>query len=332
MKLVYLDWGVISSLKKEENNCLKDLLLSNKDRLFFVYSPCHFEDLMRSKGTPYFDSDVKLLSNLVDDHLLNCKEGKIWLERMTPEECCNYYSDNYSSLSEGFDSFLSEIENYYSESVVSAQLKANLDTGILIPPEFRSNELFNRSLPGLPDAATVRDAVESCRLFLHNMMMTPGSYKEYRRQIADTGFKLEMNAGNWKDEDTIDQISMFLRSKGINMSFDEYLAHCFHSWPFTWVEFFTSAYCILDMMGFHSDKLPKSTHTLRNMTTDAKHAVFASTCDWFISADDGLCHKSKALYSHFGISTCVMTPTEVFSVIELVNQSKAMNIENPGSF
>ena len=77
MKLVYLDWGVISSLKKEENSFLRDLLLSNKDGLFFVYSPCHFEDLMRSKDAPHFDSDIKMLSNLVDDHFLNCKEGKI---------------------------------------------------------------------------------------------------------------------------------------------------------------------------------------------------------------------------------------------------------------
>lgn len=321
MKLVYLDWGVISSLKKEENSFLRDLLLSNKDRLFFVYSPCHFEDLMRSKDAPHFDSDIKMLSNLVDDHFLNCKEGKIWIERMTPEKCCNYYSDNYSSLTEGLDSFLSEIENYYFDSVVSAHLKANLDTEIPIPSEFRSNELFKRALPCLPDAATVRDAVESCRIFLHNMMMTPQSYKEFRRHIGDSGYKLETNAGNWKDDDAIDQISMFLRSKGINMSFDEFLAHCSHGWPFTWVEFFISAYCILDMMGFHSDKLPKSTHTLRNVTTDAKHAVFASICDWFISADKGLCHKAKALYSHFGISTCVMAPKEVFSAIEMYMQS-----------
>lgn len=321
MKSVYLDWGVISSLKKEENDYLKSLLLSNKDRLSFVYSSCHLEDLMRSKGAPQFDSDIKMLSNLVDDQFLNYKEGKILLERVTPEECCAYYTENYSSLAEGFDSFLSEIENYYSGGALSGQLKSNLETVITIPPEFRSNALFNRSSPGLPDAATVRDAIESCRLLLQDMMMNPGSYKEFRRQIADSGFKLETNAGNWKDEDAIDQISMFLRSNGINMSFDDYLAHRFHSWPFTWVEFFTSAYCILDMMGFHSDKLPKSSHTLRNMTTDAKHAMFASVCDWFITTDKRLGHKAKALYNHFGISTCVMTPKEVVSAIESMIRS-----------
>lgn len=321
MKLVYLDWGVISSLKKEENNCLKVFLLSNKDRLCFVYSPCHLEDLMRSKGAPQFDSDLNMLLNLVDDHFLNYTEGKIWLERMTPKECCESYVDNSSSLSEGFDSFLSAIENYYSEGFISDQLKANLDTEIPIPPEFRSNELFNRALPCLPDAPSLRDAIESCRLFLQDMMMTPGSYKELRNHVSESGFRVESNAGNWKDEDAIDQISVFLRSKGIDMSFDDLLARRFHGWPFTWVELFTSAYCILDMMGFHADKLPKSAHTLRNVTTDAKHAVFASVCDWFITADKRRGHKAKALYSHFGISTCVMTPKEVVSAIKSEIQS-----------
>ena len=321
MKLVYLDWGVISSLKRVENNSLKDLLLSNKDRLFFVYSPCHLEDLMRSKGAPQFDTDIKLLSSIVDDHFLNYKEGKIWLERMTLEDSCNSYEDNYSSLSEGFDSFLSAIEKYYSKSVIPEQLKSNLDTEISIPSEFRSNELFNRSLPGLPDTPSVRDAIESCRLFLQDMMMSPGSYKEFRNHVAESGFRVESNAGNWKDEDAIGQISIFLRSKGIDMSFDDYLAHRFHGWPFTWAEFFTSAYCILDMIGFHADKLPKSTHTLMNMTTDAKHAFFASMCDWFITADKRLVHKAKALYNHFGISTCVMTPKDVVSAIEMDIQS-----------
>lgn len=45
MKRVYLDWGVVSYLKRDEYAELRNLLLSNKGRLFFVYSPAHFEDL-----------------------------------------------------------------------------------------------------------------------------------------------------------------------------------------------------------------------------------------------------------------------------------------------
>lgn len=321
MKWVYLDWGVISSLKKEENIGLKALLLSNKDKLFFVYSLCHLEDLMRSSGNPLFDTDIKMMSDLMDDHMLYYKEGKFWMDRVSPEECCDSFSDNASSLSQGLDTFLSALEDYFPENDVSEQLKANLKTTISIPADFRANELFKRSLPGLPESPSVKEAIEACRLFLNDLMMKPGYYKEYRRQITNSGFRLESNAGNWNDEEALDKITLFLRSKGIDMSFDDYVASCFHNWPFTWVEFFTAAYCILDMLGFHADKLSKKSHTLRNMTTDAKHAVYAGICDWFVTADDGLYHKAKALYSHFRVPTCVMTPSEVVSAIKLEYQS-----------
>lgn len=317
MKRVYLDWGVISNLKKKENTGLKNLLLSHKDKFFFVYSLCHLEDLMNSRGGSQFDLDIKILTNLVDDHLLDYKNGQFWMERVAPEECCRSYSDNYSSLLNGFDSFLSAIESFFPDGVVTNQLKANLDKEISIPTEFRANDLFKRSFPGLPVAPSIRDAIESYRQLLQDLMMTPGSYKEYRSHVADSGFRLETNAGNWSDEGAINQITEFLLSKGIEMSFDELLARSFYGLPFTWVEFFTGAYCLLDMMGFHADKLPKSTHTMRNMMVDAKHAVFAGMCDWFITADKGLGHKAKALYSHFGVPTVVMTPEEAISAIEV---------------
>lgn len=147
-------------------------------------------------------------------------------------------------------------------------------------------------------------------------MMNGGSYKNYRKSIHETGFKLETNAGNWKDEEATDKISLFLKSKGIDMSFNDYVKMNFHGRKFTANEFFTTAYCILDMLGFHSDKLPKVSNTIRSVTTDAKHAYFAGFCDWFVTADTRLYHKAKALYSNFGVSTSVLTPDEAMLAIE----------------
>jgi len=70
------------------------------------------------------------------------------------------------------------------------------------------------------------------------------------------------------------------------------------------------------MLGFHSDKLPKASNTIRNVTTDAKHAYFAGFCDWFVTADTRLYHKAKALYRNFRVSTSVLSPEEAMSVIE----------------
>lgn len=318
MKRIYLDWGVVSYLKKDEYAELRDLFLSNKDRLFFVYSPAHLEDLIKSKGKPQFDDDIKMLSDLVEDHLLDIDKGLVLPYRVTPEEFCQGYVDHSSKLSQDFDSFLSAIEDASipGDNTIN-QIKANLNVAFPIPLEFHSNEAFASTLPDLPEYPTVRDVVESVRHFMCDMVMNPGAYKEYRRTIGDTGFKLEKNAGNWKDEEAVEKINSFLKSKGIEIAFNDYVMQSFHGRKVSANEFFTAAYCILDMLGFHSDTLHKATNTIRNVTTDARHAYFAGFCDWFVTADTRLAHKAKALYSHLGVSTQVMTPIEaVFAIRE----------------
>ena len=98
MKRVYLDWGVVSYLKKDKYAKLRNLLVLNKGRLFLVYSSAHFEDLMKSKGEPQFNNDIQTLSALVDDHLLDFNKGVVWPYRATPEDFCHNYVDNSSKL------------------------------------------------------------------------------------------------------------------------------------------------------------------------------------------------------------------------------------------
>lgn len=324
MKRVYLDWGVISYLKKDKYAKLRNLLVLNKDRLFLVYSSAHFEDLMKSKGEPQFYKDIQTLSDLVDDHLLDFNKGVIWPYRATPEDFCHNYVDNSSKLSQDIDSFFLAIEaaSIPGDNSID-QIRANMNVAFPIPREFRTNELFMRTLPGLPESPTVRDVIESVRQFLCDMMMNGGSYKEYRKSIHETGFKLEANAGNWEDEKAIDKISLFLKSKGINMSFNDYVKMSFHGKKITDYEFFTAAYCILDMLGFHSDKLPKASNMVRNVTTDAKHAYIAGFCDWFVTADTRLYHKAKALYRNFRVSTSVMSLDE--AMLEIEEETRPFN-------
>lgn len=317
MKRVYLDWGVVSYLKRDEYAELRSLLFLNKDRLFLVYSPAHFEDLMRSKGEPQFENDIQMLSILVDDHLLDFNKETVLPYRVTPEDFNRGYTDYSSYISLDLVSLLSSIDDLPILGInVGDAIKENLNAPFPIPLEYRSNKLFENTFPNLPEFPTLGDVIESCRQFMCDMMMKGSSYKNYRKSIHETGFKLEKNAGNWKDEEATDKISLFLKSNGIDMSFNDYVKMNFHGRKFTANEFFTTAYCILDMLGFHSDKLPKASNTIRSVTTDAKHAYFAGFCDWFVTADMRLYHKAKALYSNLGVSTSVLTPEEAMSAIE----------------
>lgn len=184
MKRVYLDWGVVSYLKKDEYAVLKDLLLSNKDRLFLVYSSAHLEDLMKSKGEPQFDDDIKMLSDLVEDHLLDLDKGKVFLNSVTPEDFCRNYVENYSKIPRNVDSLLTTIEAVSNpDDNLINQIKANLNMPFPIPPEYRSNELFARLFPNLPESPIVKDVIDSVLQLLYDITMNPGSYKKHRSFI-----------------------------------------------------------------------------------------------------------------------------------------------------
>ena len=85
---VYLDWNVISSLKKPEFKELKEFIDKHKKYLQFPYSPAHFIDLMKSHSpdNEYFQMDLDTLNYLSDKHLI--RWGKEGIEPLfgTPNE------------------------------------------------------------------------------------------------------------------------------------------------------------------------------------------------------------------------------------------------------
>lgn len=95
MKRVYLDWGVVSNMKKPEYAEIKDFLLANKGNLFFVYSTAHFEDAMRSRGDERLMQDIQLLESLVDNHLLAFDKKTAHPYLATPTE---YYQKHNKKL------------------------------------------------------------------------------------------------------------------------------------------------------------------------------------------------------------------------------------------
>ncbi len=318
MKRIYLDWGVISNLKKEEYTTLRELLLSNKDRLFFVYSSAHFEDLMRSKGDPRFESDLRMLTDLAGDHFLDIDNNGITHPyRVLPEQISKDYSEPQYFNHQDIDSLIESVKEIPIVGIRIGDLITDaLNVACPIPSDIYSNELLKKTFPNLPVSPTIKDLIESFCQFMHDMMSNKGSYKGFRTEIRNNGFDLGPSAGNWNDNDATEQISLFLKSKGIEMTFNDYVMKSFGNRKISQNELFISAYCILDMIGFHSDKLPKDSNTMNSVTTDAKHAYFGGHCDWFITADKRLYHKARALYSNFGVLTNVMYPDEAITAIQ----------------
>ena len=314
MKRVYLDWGVISNLKKPEFADIRNFLISHKKDLFFVYSSAHFEDAMRSEGDERMLQDIQTLESLVDNHLLcfNLKEKTTSPYLATPTE---YYLEHKGQNLDLIPSLPELVTSINKENpLVGGKLQSLLDLPFPIPEAIRSQELWGMILPDLPASPSLGDVINSGMSFFNKMQVEKDFYKDYRSAVRATGLSLDPNAGNWKSDEVVSNISTILKALGIDKSFKEFVMMGLGSKEkVDDFQLFIAAYSILDMIGYKSDKLPKGNNAMKSVSTDAEHAYFAAHCDYFISQDSNLTCKAQALYHEFMISTKIISPKEAIA-------------------
>lgn len=315
MKRVYLDWGVVSNLKKPEYAEIKDFLLANKGNLFFVYSTAHFEDAMRSRGDERLMQDIQLLESLVDNHLLAYQKNSTHPFLLTPTE---YYQNNKDRDLDTVPDFADLVSSVGQDNpMLGGLLKSFLSFPMPIPNVAREQKLFGMMLPDLPDSPTLGDVLHSSTTFINKMLGDKEYYKSYRSFIRSSGFTLDENSGNWKSDEVVPNISARMKKLGIDKSFQEFVLAGFGKRDkVSDFEFFLAAYSLLDMIGYKSDKLPKSKNAMNSVNTDAQHAYFAAFCDYLVTQDSHLASKARALFSEFGISTKVISPADIIPELE----------------
>lgn len=315
MKRVYLDWGVVSNLKKPEYAEIKDFLLANKGNLFFVYSTAHFEDAMRSRGDDRLMQDIQMLESLVDNHLLAYQKNTTHPFLLTPTE---YYQNNKDRDLDTVPDFADLVSSVGQDiPMLGGLLKSFLSFPMPIPNIAREQKLFGMMLPDLPDAPTLGDVLHSSTTFINKMLGDKEYYKSYRYSIRSSGFTLDENSGNWKSDEVVPNISTQMKKLGIDKTFQDFVLAGFGKRDkVSDFEFFIAAYSLLDMIGYKSDKLPKSSNAMNSVNTDAQHAYFAAFCDYLVTQDSHLASKARALYSEFGISTKVISPSEIIAELE----------------
>ncbi len=315
MKRIYLDWGVISNLKKPEFAEVRDFLLSHKRELFVVYSPAHFEDAMRSDGDDRLSKDIEMLESLVGDHLLCYGKGVTRPYRATPSL---YYRDQKGRDLDVIPD-ISELMNSISQSLpeTASVLKSFLDLPLQIPESVLSQEIFRVMFPELQESVTLNDVFRHSVCFVNKMSGDRDAYKSFRSAAHSVGFKLDPNAGNWKSDEVVPNISRKIKALGINKTFKEFVLSGFGSnGKVDNFKFFIAAYSMMDMIGYKSDKLPKPTNAMNSVSTDAQHAYYAAFCDYFITQDACLTSKSLALYSALRIPTKVISLKDVIAILE----------------
>lgn len=327
---IYLDWNIISSLKKPEFNELKEFIEKHKKYLQFPYSPAHFTDLMKSyqPGNDFFYDDLETLEYLSGKHLIRWGEKGIEPLFATPKE---YFETekNKDDIFEQMDveKVFQELEDSFDDLGIGnlgSAIKSLLQlqpTGIEITKE--NEKTLKNMFPNLKPESSMWDLMKDIGPFSKKLLTDGEYYKDFRKSISESGFKLDSNSGNWDYKEVVSNIDKFLESFGTKMTYLDYVESSlkYQKNRQNYHEFFTTAYLLLDMIGYKTDKLPKQSDNMQNIQADGEHSFYGGHCDYFVAIDKKLRIKSQVLYSEFNVPTIVLHPSELISELEKVIDS-----------
>ncbi len=330
---IYLDWNVVSNFKKEDFKEIREFIFEHKDCLQFPYTPAHFKDLMKSFNTenPHFTQDLNNLEYLSEKHLLRWGTDGIEVLFGTPQEYFEGEKQNEDifSMMDIEKIFNDFDENEFGIGKFGTLLKTLYQlqpSGIEINDDNR--EMLKNMFPNIDDNSTMWDLMKDITPFTQKLLTEKEYFKDLRKTISDKGFKLEPNSGNWSTDEVFKNIDSFLQKQNTKLTFLEYVNSCFKHKKegVNKYEYYTTAYLLLDIIGYKSDRLPKPTDNMQNIQTDAEHSFYSAYCDYFVVLDKKLTTKTKVLFKEFNIPTEVISPSEfidkIKSKIHFINTEK----------
>lgn len=329
---IYLDWNVVSNLKKPAYSELLEFITENKNCFQFIYTPAHFHDLMKSYSldNQYFEEDLKTLEFLAERHFMmwHYKKGlRILLG--TPSE---YFKDDANQMPnrvidglEDLDQIYDELDEHSKElglgkigSIAKKMFKL-MPSGVEINDQNRDQ--LKKLFPDLKENSSFWDLMKTSLPATKKLLLNKDQYKELRSDGFKAGLKLPAEAGNWKHDEVIKNINQHLKNfEGIEMTFFEQVEKSFeHRKDGNNINsFYQTAYLMLDTYGYKTDKLKKPTDNLLNSTNDAEHSFYGLYCDYFVAEDKNLVARSKVLYHSFKVDTKVLKPKELVSELKEV--------------
>ncbi len=130
---------------------------------------------------------------------------------------------------------------------------------------------------------------------------TTDKYGQSRDDIIKTHFKLDpKRICNF----SVSQLDELIKKMGISNSLKEFVEFGLQlrggtsTNPLTYVDYYTTAYMNLDLIGFFPDSMNEK-GGFTNLLNDSKHSAYGSICKAFITNDNKCYHKSKFLFEYF---------------------------------
>lgn len=295
MQKIYLDWNVITKLKFNNEKSRELLLAIEEYRGFFVfpYSMAHLHDLRRGdKNNPGYNMDFENLCTICETHLLEYSDetDSAFPYQCTPREYMERMKDELDVFFSGFTekSFANMLSN---RGIEFSTFMDELSKVEISPVEIPFlNVKVNNAKEGLETVFRLGER------YAKDESVSGKIFKYLKENTTDLQFRKIMKS----NPDNVFQVLDGITQSQVNKSFvgiiEDLQAQKNDK------NFFISVYLALNASGFFSDKKK----SLLNTYTDAEHCYYASKCDVFVSDDENLREKAKALFKLFGIRTPVM--------------------------
>jgi hypothetical protein len=327
---IYLDWNVLSNLKKpiqEPYITIAEKLKEYRNYFLIPYSPAHIDDLLKGWDNSeiknnFVQKDLQTISEVTRNHLIvqYWKGDSVTGVIQTPQDYFESVKDDKGkSLSEMMDirKITEEFDDGPIKELWKEQLNKLADTKIQFPAE--SVDGFKKlglDFPLPSEPTSLLDWISSFGDFFDKMNKDPEAYKALRNVLKD-GLGIDPSIiSNW-GSNAIYNLDSHLPTTHLGKSFSQHVndANNNSSTKSNNEKFdkFLMLYSQLDIFGFHPEKLSKK-NTYENLNNDAQHSFYAAHCDIFITNDKHTIEKAKAVYSNEKIPTKIFKPQEFLDV------------------
>lgn len=313
---VYFDWNVVSNLHSSHVSVkvLSDFLKDEHGSICIPYSDAHLRDIKRGvkKSNCLVSSRLDYLSSISHNNYMSYDvSAKMVMPYIAhPKEA-------YADVEENrFDSMnlmdvLDEID-IDSDLKIGQMIKTALSS---IPnPHFSKefpvsdNPYLHRVAQSISDAPSYLGFLQAVTEFANTSFKHPDSYKELRESLR-TGLIIQPHQLSSADK-PLESIENEIRRISGNgqFTFMEAIRDMKKDSPqfqSAYTDFY-ALYCILEFMGYHSDRI-NDKNKPDNMLTDIQHAFYGAHCDYFVTQDSKAVTKAAQVYKELKLTSKALT-------------------------
>lgn len=284
------------------------------DKVVIYFSDAHIQDIYPFHYWGQFKAELDYLSDLSrNNYLFQTEKGEVrpitrsplavFFEMLDWENCDlqQFLTSRAGALRE---QLLGEIKEIYKQTdfdkVNQAEMihreKAETSDDLNLDPEFFKT-------------------IENCLSSMSDFLSDTKSYKNERLKTRD-GLLLptsKLSSSQSPFSEMNKALRAYTSNPNIRIEMIPHIVSCMYPESNQiWIKFI-SMYILLDLMGYHSDKMNDKNQP-KNLFIDIKHAFYGAHCDYYITLDFKHLHKVKLLYDSLKSRSVACRPSEFVEI------------------